>query len=117
MQESALPNPLATARATIQSIDAALLRYGLLPSGMEDLKSAIDDVRLRLWAMISASSASDPDGVLLRFRLRRAQEICRSVLADLDSDDPGAHQRELTELRDAASRMVERITAVVRGSG
>jgi hypothetical protein len=82
---------------------------------MEDLKSAIDDVRLRLWAMISASSAGDPEDLLLRFRLRRARDICESVLRELDADFLGANQRELLELRATAARMVDRITAIVRG--
>jgi hypothetical protein len=114
MSDSTLRSPVAAIRATLQSIEN-VLRDDLPPSGMEDLKSAIDDARLRLWAMIAASSASDPEGVLLRFRLRRAQEICRSVLRDLEAGTLGAHQRELMELRDAASRMIERITATVCG--
>jgi hypothetical protein len=117
MPESPVPSPVANIRATVQSIEDVLLRPDLPLSGMEDLKSAIDDARLRLWAMISAAGSADPEGVLLRFRLRRGQEICQNVLRDLDAGTGtlGAHQRELLDLRGAASRMIERITATVRG--
>jgi hypothetical protein len=37
------------------------------------------------------------------------------VLRELDADFLGANQRELLELRATAARMVDRITAIVRG--
>src|SRR6185437_14560026 len=66
-------------RATVQSIELKL-RQGELPEeGLDDLKRAIDDARLRLWAAISAAASSELGTVLLGFRLRRAIEICRGV--------------------------------------
>lgn len=103
-------------RATVQSIELKL-RQGELPEeGLDDLKRAIDDARLRLWAAISAAASSEPGTVLLGFRLRRAIEICRGVSADLDAGTLGEHQRELLELREAARAMTERLTASIRGS-
>jgi hypothetical protein len=116
MSEPTLQSPLATMRATVQSIEAKL-RHGDLPEeGLGDLKHAIDDVRLRLWAVITAQSSSEPEGVLLRFRLRRATEICRNVVADLDAGTLGAHQREMLELRDVAKAMTDRLSAAIRGA-
>ncbi len=115
MAEAALQNPIQTIRATVQSIEAKL-RHGDLPDeGLDDLKAAIDDARLRLWAVISAAGSGDPEPVLLRFRLRRATEICRAVISDLDAGTLGAHQRELLELRQAAQEMADRVTASIRG--
>lgn len=116
MAEPVLQNPIATMRATVQAIESKL-RHGDLPEeGLDDLKHAIDDTRLRLWAVITAASSSEPEGVLLRFRLRRAAEICRSVVADLDGDTLGAHQRELMELREVSRTLTERLTAAIRGA-
>lgn len=115
MAEAALQNPIQTIRATVQSIEAKL-RHGDLPDeGLDDLKAAIDDARLRLWAVISAAGSGDPEPVLLRFRLRRATEICRAVISDLDAGTLGSHQRELLELREAAQEMADRVTASIRG--
>lgn len=100
----------------MQSIEAKLRRGDLPEEGLEDLKAAIDDARLRLWAMISAAGSGEPEAVLLRFRLRRAAEICRRVIADLDAGTLGQHQRELLELRDAALELVSRLDASIRGS-
>lgn len=110
-------NPVAAMRATVQSIEAKLRQGDLPQDGIEDLKSAIDDARLRLWAVISAAGSPEPDAMLLRFRLRRATEICRGIAADLDAGTLGAHQRELIELRDVARQMADRLSAAIRGAG
>jgi GTPase len=109
-------SPVAAMRATVQSIEAKL-RQGHLPQdGLDDLKSAIDDARLRLWAVITAAGSPDPDAVLRKFKLRRATEICRGLTADLETGTLGADQRELLDLRDAARAMVERLDAAIRGA-
>jgi hypothetical protein len=104
-----------TIRATVQSMETKLRRGDLPEEGLADLKGAIDDARLRLWAMLSAKAAAAPDEVLFRFRLRRAAEVCRDMSADLEAGALGVHQRELLELREAALRMSERVSAAIRG--
>jgi hypothetical protein len=108
-------DPLHGIRATLQSIESRLQRGDLPPDGLADLKSAIDDVRLRVWAALSATGAPDAESVLLRFRVRRATEICSNVLRDLEAETLGQNQRELMELRATAQQLVDRITLVVRG--
>jgi len=116
MTEIAPESTIRTIRATVQAIESKL-RHGNLPEeGLSDLKAAIDDARLRLWAVISAAGSSTPDDILLRFRLRRATESCRGVTADVGVGGPGAYQRELMELREAAQAMLDRLTAAIRGS-
>jgi hypothetical protein len=115
MPDIAPESTIRTIRATVQSIELKL-RHGDLPEeGLADLKAAIDDARLRLWAVISAADSATPEDVLLRFRLRRATEICRSVTADIGVGGLGAHQRELMELREAVQAMLDRLTAAIRG--
>jgi hypothetical protein len=102
-------------RATVQAMEARLRKGDLPEDGLADLKSAIDDARLRLWAMRSAQTARAPEEVLLRFRLRRTTEICRQTAADLLGGALGLHQRELLELREAATALLENVSARVRG--
>lgn len=104
-----------TIRATLQSIESRLQRGNVPPGGLADLKSALDDARLRVWAAISAAGAADAEAVLLRFRLRRATEICTAVLRDLESETLGQHQSELLELRAVAQQLAERSTRLIRG--
>jgi hypothetical protein len=113
------PDPDTTIRAiraTVQAIETKLSRGDLPGEGLDDLKAAIDDSRLRLWAVISAAGSSEPEAVLLRFRLRRATEICRNVIADLEAGTLGQHQRELLELREAGREMTKRVDATIRGT-
>jgi hypothetical protein len=115
MTDIAPESTIRTIRATVQSIETKL-RHGNFPEhGLDDLKAAIDDARLRLWAVMSAADSPAPADVLLRFRLRRATEICRAIAADIEAGTLGAHQRELLELREAAQTMVDRVTAGIRG--
>jgi hypothetical protein len=115
MSEDCARNPLQTIRSTLQSIELRLHRADISPDGLADLKSAIDDARLRVWAALSAGRAADAEAVLLRFRLRRATEICSNVLRDLHTETLGQHQRELIELRDVTQLLAERISNLVRG--
>jgi hypothetical protein len=105
---------IASIRATVESMEARLGRGDLPDDGLADLKSAVDDARLRLWALLTAKGASAPGDVLLGFRLRRAAEICRDVTADLDAGTLGVRQRELLALREAAAHLVDRISTAVR---
>jgi hypothetical protein len=84
---------------------------------LEDGKRAVDDLRLRVWANITASGASDPAGVVSRFRLQRTIDLCRQVDQDLEGYPPGAHHRELLELRQLTHYLMLRLTKLARGSG
>jgi len=108
-------NTTRTIRATVQAIEDKLRRGDLPEEGLADFKAAIDDARLRLWAVISVVGSSDPEALLLRFRLRRASEVCRNVIADLDAGTLGQQQRELLELRETARAMLGRLDASIRG--
>jgi hypothetical protein len=109
-------NPVASVRATLQAVEAQLARPSLSREAMEDVKRAVDDLRLRVWANMTASEAADPDGVLLRFRLRRAIDLCRQVHCDLEGSPPGLNQRELLELLELTRSLTTRLSALVRGS-
>ena len=112
-----IENPVPSIRATLQSVEAQLAKPGLTRCAVEDVKRAVDDLRLRVWANLAASGATDPEGVLLRFRLRRAIDLCRQVDQDLDGYPLGANQRELLELRQLTHYLMLRLTRVARGTG
>lgn len=108
-------NPVPSIRASLQAIDRQLARPGLPRDAVEDVKRAVDDLRLRVWANMTASGAADPEGVLLRFRLRRAIDLCRSVDQELDGYPLGANQREILELLELTRHLAVRLTALARG--
>jgi hypothetical protein len=99
----------------LQAVEAQLAAPGLPREAVEDVKRAVDDLRLRVWANLTASGSPDAEAVLLRFRLRRAIDVCRQVDQDLDGYPIGANQRELLELLQLTRHLTLRLTDVARG--
>lgn len=105
---SAAPSVTAL-RSALSAIDAQLNAGSLAADGLEDLKSAIDDVRLRLWGALMTSDPEDYNGFRQRFRLRRATEICRGVSIDLAQGSLPLTHTELPGLGQAAHELAARI--------
>ena len=83
---------------TVRKIEAEVAA-GTIPSeGMEDFKRAIDEARMRIWAVLMSANDSDPAAYLERFRIRRAIEICRGIHRDLDEGEMRADHPESDEL-------------------
>jgi hypothetical protein len=106
---------VATLRATLSAIDAQLTAGSLAADGLADLKSAIDDVRLRLWGALMTNDPQDYNGFRQRFRLRRATEICRGVATDLAQGALPRTHDELPGLGAAAHELATRITRAPEG--
>ena len=111
MTEPNFADLIATLNSTLQNVEARLAGNHEPVEGLEDFKSALDDMRLRLWGLLSAAGADDFKGFQERFRIRRATEMCRGLSGDLGTGALGRRHVELTGLREAAldlSRSVER---------
>lgn len=93
-----LSEELQKMRAALQAIEQRLQAKSVPISGVQDLKSGVDELRLRLWAILSASNNPDPASTLERFRLRRAVEIMASVTADLAEGRLRGDHKEVTML-------------------
>jgi len=106
-------DPVLALRSALSGIEQRLASGSLPGEGLEDLKSAIDDVRLRLWGVLTAANRDEYQLFRERFRIRRATEICHGLLADLRTSAVGSSHRELGELRDAAQALV---TQILRGT-
>jgi hypothetical protein len=109
MAESTMEERVAVMRSTLQSIEAQLARGEIPPHGLEDLKAAVDDMRLRVWSILTAAAGDDYAASLERFRLRRAIEICKGVAGDLRNGKVNARHRELARLRNAAHDLTRQI--------
>src|SRR5687768_15630333 len=105
MAEPSFVEQVATLNATLSAIEARLARGQAPIEGLEDFKSALDDVRLRLWGLLSAAGGDDYKGFQERFRIRRATEMTRGLGADLRAGAVSARHRELAGLREAATEL------------
>jgi hypothetical protein len=102
--------------AALQTIEAQLTNGDIPTGGLDDLKGAVDDVRLRVWAIMAANRevAADPPA-LERFRLRRAADVCASLAAELEDGRVQAHAREITMLREALNRLARAVARRSQG--
>lgn len=94
--------------ASLQATEAQLSHGDIPLAGLDEIKVAIDDVRLRVWAILAATKAEDPEA-LERFRLRRAADVCRSIADDLETGRLHIHDKELDRLREELNRLARAV--------
>ncbi len=95
-------NEVSTISSTLQTLEEHVEHGGVAAQGLEDLKSALDDLRLRAWGLLMAASADDYRGFQERFRIRRTREMCAALSADLRTGKLSAANPELPALGTAA---------------
>jgi hypothetical protein len=103
--EPSLADQIATLNSTLGSVERRLAVGQNPVEGLENFKSALDDMRLRLWGLVSAVGGGDYRGFQERFRIRRATEMCQRLSGDLHSGAMSAGHRELSILHDAAAEL------------
>jgi hypothetical protein len=109
MAEPSFADQIATLNSTLGAIESRLARGQAPAEGLEDFKSALDDMRLRLWGLLSAAGGDDYRGFQERFRIRRATELCRGLGGDLRAGSVSGRHPELTSLREAASELAHSV--------
>lgn len=103
---------MAAIRLNLQSIESQVVAGKVTPDSIGEFKSAVDDVRLRVWAIMSAQQEPDGGGALKRFRTRRAVEILDSVTADLTDPAMTGGGKELELLRGAVQRFLKQLDMI-----
>lgn len=104
---------ISAMRASLQTIEAQLVRGHIAGEGLEDLKMGVDDLRLRIWAIMAAATSGE-SGAMERFRVRRAIDVCANVGDEIASGAIDPRHAEVAELRAAAQRL---LTILPGGSG
>ncbi|MGH7508151.1 MAG: hypothetical protein ACREMZ_01605 [Gemmatimonadales bacterium] len=114
MAEPSFVDQVGTLNATLNAIEERLARGQAPVEGLENFKSALDDVRLRLWGLLSAAGGDDYKGFQERFRIRRATEMNRGLSGDLRAGAISGRHRELAGLREAATELAQSIEQAQR---
>ena len=71
-------------------------------SGLPELKSALDDLRLRSWSLLTAMHEEDPHAFQEHFRTLRGTEMSRALTTDLRTGKLSGTQPDLPALGAAA---------------
>jgi hypothetical protein len=114
MAQPTFQQQITTLSATLGAIEESLAKSEAPVEGLEDFKSALDEVRLRLWGMLSAAGGDDYKGFQERFRIRRATEMSRGLGGDLRTGAISGRHRELAGLREAAMELTQCIEQAQR---
>ena len=115
VKPSELKPRVALVQDMVRKIEAEVSEGTIPVEGMEDFKRAIDEARMRIWAVLTAANDADPAGFLERFRIRRAIEICRAVQRDLADETMGARHPELAELAEVVKELEATLARSQRG--
>ncbi len=92
-------------RETMRRIEQEAVTGAVPAEALEDFKRAVDEARMRIWASLTAANTDDPQAFLQRFRVRRAIDICRSVVKDLAEGGVRSDRAELAELQAIARQI------------
>lgn len=117
MSQPSLASEVANLHATLQALESRVASGEVPSEGLAEFKSSVDDLRLRLWGLMSAGTANDYRAFQERFRLRRTREICEGVAADLRAGTLSQRHEELAPLADAAGDLARAILLATRPKG
>lgn len=78
-----LAQEVAQLRLMLTGVEGVLASPNAAPRALEDFKSMVDEVRTRVWAVLSAQNAENPGAFSAHFRLRRIRETLEALAADL----------------------------------
>jgi hypothetical protein len=114
MPQPSLANEVANLHATLQALESRIASGEVPLEGLAEFKSSVDDLRLRLWGLMSAGTANDYRAFQERFRLRRTKEICEGVARELRAGTLSNRHEELPPLATAAGDLASVIVTTVR---
>lgn len=97
---------VANISEALHTLEEQVAHGDVAAPGLADFKSALDDLRLRAWGLLMATTADDYQGFQERFRIRRGKEMCRSLEGDLRAGKLSSRHAEIPELGAAARDLV-----------
>ena len=107
---SDIPNSSARALRTLcDEIDAAISLGGLPATEVNDLKRAIDETRMRVWASMEAARSGDPAWVQ-EFWWQRVSEACLAMVQRVERGEIDPLSARAGEVRAAAERLVRSLS-------
>jgi hypothetical protein len=105
MDQFAWSAQVSTLNAMLDALEGPARREALNEPGLTEFKSALDDLRLRAWGLLSAAHADDPHAFQERFRTHRGTEMCRALSTDLQTGKLSSRQPDLPSLGAAAGEL------------
>jgi hypothetical protein len=111
MSETAWSSQVSILSQMLDDIEGELRSGSPNVPGLAEFKSALDDLRLRTWGLLSAMHEDDPHGFQEQFRTLRGTEMCRALSTDLQTGKLSNRQPDLPALGAAARDLAAAVRA------
>jgi hypothetical protein len=111
MLQEQLLEQLQRLRAELDNAEAQLKTADVPVPVLEDLKQAVDHLRLALLGVAHSTGDDkyEAAAAIIRSRLQRTGELCRQIVADIDAQEVTVDSPELKELHELLAGTVSRI--------
>lgn len=106
---------IASLKSDLEAIEAEFGRSSADQAALQELKSTVDNIRLSVWAVLTAAQADDKTAarqVVAKFRIRRATELARNVLLDVRNEALPTNAPELGTFTATMDRVVTQLKAL-----
>lgn len=114
MDQFAWSAQVTTLNAMLDALEDPARREELSTPGLTEFKSALDELRLRAWSLLTAAHADDPHAFQERFRTHRGTEMCRALSTDLRTGKLSSRQPDLPSLGAAAGDLAGAVKKATR---
>jgi hypothetical protein len=114
MSQFAWPEQVATLSNMLNTLEGQVARGDQSAPGLSEFKSALDDLRLRTWGLLTATNADDPHAFQERFRTHRGTEMCRALATDLQTGKLSSRPPDLPDLGAAARDLAAAVKEATR---
>jgi len=111
MSDVTIGDHLSRLNLTLQALEGRASSGAMPVDDLSDVKRVLDDLRLRIWALLRAAHAEDPAGFEERFRVRRATELSVRLTTDLRAGLMNPRHTEFADLWIAASDLSQAVHA------
>ncbi len=98
----------------LETIEREVVRGEPTRECLEDFKLAIDHTRVSVWAILTAAQTGGHQSIVAKFRLKRATEICRHLIGDINSGLIAADDPELLQFQAAVEDAAGRVARLVK---
>lgn len=116
MSQNELLEQIHRLKAELEDAEFRLRQNDIPLLVLEDFKSAIDHIRLTVWGILQASGTAryEAAATIIRFRMRRADDICQQIISNIDAQDITVESPELKKLHETLTATVNRIHQLYR---
>jgi hypothetical protein len=114
MSQFAWPEYVATLSNMLNTLEGQVARGDQSTPSLSEFKSALDDLRLRTWGLLTAVNADDPHAFQEQFRTHRGTEMCRALTTDLQTGKLSSRPPDLPALGAAARDLAAAVKEATR---